>query len=194
MFEGNPDEAESLYESAAEQLRRLHEPSLIVTLSNLGTVLLKSGKLDQAEAVLDEALAHAERDGLDWHRSQVLGLQGQLAIERGDLPGARETLQRCLPLYRDEQDLRFVAESLETCAWLAAVEGAAEHAARLLGAAHCLRERVSVPVPPSAQREYDRYVPMAQARMSSADWQRAWAEGYALSQVDAVELALQGLT
>jgi non-specific serine/threonine protein kinase len=192
-FTGDAEQAAALYESAADILRDQHDPALIVTLSNLGGVLLTSGKLEQAVVVLDEALAYAERDGLPWHIAQILDAQGRVALARGNLSDAHRALRRCLQLNRDAQDPRFVAQALETCIWLAAIEGMAEHAARLLGAVSRIRETIGVPVPPSIQANYDRYVPIAQAQLSNAAWQAALAQGQTLSQAEAIEAALQGL-
>jgi DNA-binding CsgD family transcriptional regulator len=162
-------------------------------LSNLGVALLQSDKLDRASTVLDEALELAGRDGLAWHRAQILDAQGSLAFARGDLPGARQTLQRVVQLHRDAGDPRFIAHALESCAWLATVEGAMEHAARLLGAVAILRETIGVPVALSGQRVYDRYVPLIHTQLDPAGWQRAWNEGYTLSQTEALDVALTGL-
>ncbi|MDQ3548800.1 MAG: LuxR C-terminal-related transcriptional regulator, partial [Chloroflexota bacterium] len=194
QFAGDPGRAVERYQAAAELFRQHHVPRLMVTLSNLGLALLESDKLDQASAVLDEALALAERHGLPWHRAQILDAQGSVALMRGDLPLARCSLRRSVELCRAAGDPRFVAQALETCAWLATVEGAAEHAARLLGAASRMRDTIGVPVSQSARRKYDRYVPVIHAQLGLAGWQRAWAEGNALSQTEAIDVALAGVT
>lgn len=170
QFAGDPDQAVARYEAAADLFHQLHAPRLMVTLSNLGLALLESDRLDRASAVLDKALDLAEQHGLPWHRGQILGGQVSLALARGDLRGARQRLRRCMQLNRDAGDPRFVAQRLETCAWLAAAEGAAAHAARLLGAVDHLRDTIGVPVPPSTRRSYDLYLPMIQTHLSPTDW------------------------
>jgi hypothetical protein len=76
---------------------------------------------------------------------------------------------------------------------LAIAEGAAEHAARLLGAVAALRDTIGVPIQPPTQLDYDRYVPIAKAQISADVWDRAWADGQSLSQSDVIEIVLQGL-
>jgi tetratricopeptide (TPR) repeat protein len=193
MYAGDLDEAVKLYESALELFGQHFDPSMTVTLINLGVALLSNGELERAAAAFDEAMGLAERDGLGWHRAQILDGRGRLAVAAGDLALARRNLKGSMELNRDAQDPRFVAQALESCAWLAIVEGSTAHAARLLGAVSRIRESIGVPVPPSIQFDYDRYFPVAQAQLSPADWLRAWAEGRALSQADAIEVALQGL-
>jgi predicted ATPase/transcriptional regulator with XRE-family HTH domain len=185
--------AVALYESAESVFRQYHDPQLTVTLSNLGGDLLEIGEFERAAAVLDEALALAEQDGLDWHRAQILELQGLLGLTGGDVALARQALHRCLQLYGDTSDLRFVAQAIETCGWLAAVEGQATQAARLLGAASRMRVTAGVPAQRNIERTHERYVPLARAQLSAADWEHAWSEGYALTPAATRELALEWL-
>jgi DNA-binding CsgD family transcriptional regulator len=114
-------------------------------------------------------------------------------MARGDLRRARQVLRRCVQLTLDAGDPRFVAQSFETCAWLATQEGSASHAARLLGAAAHRRDLIGVPVPPSTQRDYDRHVPTLKAQLGQDGWQHAWTAGYELPLADAGDLALSGL-
>ncbi len=194
MFADDAAQAVALYESAEAVFRQHHDPQLMMALSNLGGVLLDIGELERAAAALDEALARAEQDGLDWHRAQILELQGLLGLTGGDVAFARQALQRCLQLSGDAPDLRFVAQAIETCGWLAAVEGHATQVARLLGAASRMRATAGVPAPPTTERIHERYVPLARARLSEADWEQAWSEGHAMTPAATRELALEWLS
>ncbi|CAN5652715.1 hypothetical protein BH24CHL1_BH24CHL1_17930 [soil metagenome] len=190
---GDLDRAETLYEEVADRFRKLDSPELPTILGNFGMVLLERGKLDRASVLLDEALALAERRGLIWDRAGILESRAFLAIESGELPQARLMLKVSVQLQCEVQDPRYISQAVETCAWLAITEGAAEYAARLLGAVHTLRDTIGVQVQPLTQRNYDRYVPIAKTQISADVWDRAWADGQSLSQSDVIELALQGL-
>jgi tetratricopeptide (TPR) repeat protein len=192
-FADDPAQAVALYTSAAAVFRQYHDPQLMMALANLGVALLDTGELERAAAVLDEALALAEQDGLDWHRALILEIQGLLGLTGGDVAGARQALHRCLQLYGDNSDLRFVAQAIEACGWLAAVEGQAAQAARLLGAANRMRVTAGVLAPPSTERTHERYAPLARSRLSAADWEHAWSEGYTLTPAATRELALEWL-
>jgi predicted ATPase len=187
------DQAVLLYEDTAAQFRRHDDSVLVTALGNLGWALIENGMLDRAAVVLDEALCRVEPGTTPGQRSVITTAQGQIALERGDLPGARYMLKVSVELEREGQDPRSIAQVLETCAWLSAAEGDAAHMARILGAVSALRKTIGVPVPPMMQRRYDRYVPIAQAQISAAEWEQAWSEGHALSTADAIELALQKL-
>lgn len=193
MWSGDLERADLLYEDVADLFRELDLPRLPTILENLGLVLIARDKLDRADAVLDEALVESERRGLIWDRAAILEAQGTVATKSSDLPRARHLLKTSVLLHREAQDPRYIAQAIEACAWLAITEGAADHAARLLGAARRLRDAIGVPVQPLTQLEYDRYVPIAKAQISAEDWDRAWTDGRALSQSDAIELTLRGL-
>ncbi|MBA2454489.1 MAG: tetratricopeptide repeat protein [Chloroflexia bacterium] len=190
---GDLDQAETLYEEVADRFRKLDSPELPTILGNFGMVLLERGKLDRASVLLDEALALAERRGLIWDRAGILESRAFLAIESGELPQARLMLKVSVQLQCEVQDPRYISQAVETCAWLAIAEGAAEHAARLLGAVAALRDTIGVPIQPPTQLDYDRYVPIAKAQISADVWDRAWADGQSLSQSDVIEIVLQGL-
>jgi tetratricopeptide (TPR) repeat protein len=192
-WQGNNTEAVSFATQALGPLRRADDSLLTMALANLGLNLRRTGALEQAAAILEEGLAQGERRGDIWACVVILKEQGWLELERGDLRRARQALRRAMLLNRDLADPRYLSQVLDVCAWLAVAEGAAERAARLLGAAMRLRAIIGVPFVVRYQRDYDHYVPAARAQIGDAAWEAAWAEGHALSQEDAIELALQGL-
>jgi hypothetical protein len=73
---------------------------------------------------------------------------------------------------------------LESFAVIAAVEGAGEAAARLLGA-DALREAINSPRPPSYGPIYDIYVSSL-----PSDFPAAWTQGQAMPLEDSIALAL----
>ncbi len=192
-FSGDVDPAVDLYESAVEIFRQHHHPRLMVTLSNLGLALLQTKQLERASVVLDEALALAERHGHVWHVAQILNVQGDLALARGELPSARRLLRRCVQITYDAGDPRFLAQTFESCAWLATHEGAVSHAAQLIGAVARLRDTIGVPVPPLARRDYNRHLPVIEAQLGAEGWQHEWTIGYGLLLSNAIDVALEGL-
>jgi predicted ATPase/DNA-binding XRE family transcriptional regulator len=194
MWRGDFEEAEALIDAAVDDLRRADDSALTVTLANLGSTLLVSGKLDRAAAVLDEALAHGRRRGDIWACVVILMSQGPLERQRGDMQRAREAMRGAMQLHQELLDPRYIAQALEACAWFAVEDSAIERAAQLLGAASRLREEIGVPVLGNFRRDFEHYLPIAQAQLGAADWERAWSEGRALSQADAIEYALSGLT
>src|ERR1700733_7993979 len=85
-----------------------------------------------------------------------------------------------------------VADALECLARLAADEGNAAHAARLLGEAAALRERLWHARLPMYQTDYDAAVSKVRETLGSKDFDAAWAEGAALSTEEAIAYAQRG--
>ena len=87
-------------------------------------------------------------------------------------------------------DWRGVAWHLVGLAGVEAEEDRAERAARLLGAATAVLQRVGFPLPPHYQREQDRAQQQAQAALDEAGFAAAWAIGRAMTLEQAIEYAL----
>jgi hypothetical protein len=84
-----------------------------------------------------------------------------------------------------------VAHELECFAFIAKTEEEDERAARLLGAAEVLRERINLPMMPIERPEYDREVNDLRNNMEEATFARVWAEGRALTMEQAIKYALE---
>ncbi len=90
-------------------------------------------------------------------------------------------------------DKTYVAYCLEGLAAIVASEGRLAWAARLWGAAEALLETIEVTAYPYAPDRslYQEQVAAARARLDEQTWVEAWAEGRAMSTVEAVQYALE---
>ena len=70
--------------------------------------------------------------------------------------------------------------------------GQPERAARLLGTAGAVFSTMSYFRWPLDRIEYERYIAATRPQITEAEWDKAWAEGQAMSLEDAVALALEG--
>ncbi|MFI7449269.1 BTAD domain-containing putative transcriptional regulator [Nonomuraea sp. NPDC049714] len=143
---------------AVEQSNRFTEEFARV---GLGLVARRAGDLDAAWAYFSESLAWNRRlkadYGLPFYGAALLLAElGFVAEERGDAGAARALHQEGLTVAREIGDPRAVALALEGLAGVAALEGAHEEAARLLGEAGALRESVGAPLPPAERGDVDR--------------------------------------
>jgi DNA-binding CsgD family transcriptional regulator len=82
-----------------------------------------------------------------------------------------------------------VADILEVLAHLAADGGSCREAARLFGAAEGIRQRTGVIRVPMFQTGYDASVAAVRNALDQSDFEFAWAEGAALSTVEAIAYA-----
>ena len=147
--------------------------------------------------------------------ARSLGRLGGVAASQGEYATAAALYQECLALRRELGDQRSIANCLERLAGLAArcgeMEqragsgseggGAAfdgndprpyyERAARLLGAAAVLRERLGTPLAPSERDEHERWVRIARAELEAITFETVWAEGLAMPLEQAMNYAMR---
>jgi non-specific serine/threonine protein kinase len=89
-------------------------------------------------------------------------------------------------------DRRIISLTLEKLSGVAAGQGRANRAARLLGAAEALRETIHAPVESIDRSDYERFVSMTRAGLDEDKFVDCWADGRALGQERAIAYALEG--
>ena len=82
-------------------------------------------------------------------------------------------------------------ESIEGLACVAGAGGAAERAARLLGAAEALREAAGYQQATRTRALREPYVTAARARTDEKAWTTAWEEGRSMTFEEAIAYALE---
>jgi len=161
------------------------------SLISLGELADGRGKLDAAERLLEEALAIARELGEKTQVARSLLRLGKLAAEQGRQDAATalevEALKLNLQLYNREA----MAECLEALANLASAAKDAARVARLLGAAHALRDTIRSPVDPSEERQLAEAEDAARAELGSAPYLAAWTEGTCMVLEEAVKYAVE---
>lgn len=85
---------------------------------------------------------------------------------------------------------RWIPNTLISAAGLAAVQGYAQRAAQLFGAAEALREALEIRLSPSERERYKRDVAIARSALDPAAFAASWAEGRAFDPEEAVRCAL----
>jgi predicted ATPase/DNA-binding CsgD family transcriptional regulator len=159
-------------------------------LSNLGMALARQGELERAEPLLAEALALFHAIGERRWIAHTRSFQGLLATWRGDHDAALAAFREALGL-AVELDVRFyIAEILERMAALIIASGAAEPAARLLGAAGALRECLAAPPLPIDRVTRDQALDAARSMLGDATIAASFAAGRTLPLHEAVAEAL----
>jgi predicted ATPase/class 3 adenylate cyclase/DNA-binding CsgD family transcriptional regulator len=138
-----------------------------------------------------------------WADEDVAVLPGWWQIN-ALLPRAFVAIAQCDPeqAERDAHDALMVAvrthgylrvdDALECLARLAADDGNCAYAARLLGAAAALRQRIGHARFPMYQAGYDAAVAMVRETLRQDDLDAAWAAGAALSVEEAIAYAQRG--
>jgi DNA-binding CsgD family transcriptional regulator/tetratricopeptide (TPR) repeat protein len=182
--------------------RQLHEEGIALSrelgyvrtlgrlLFSVGYVLLLEGDYERGVALNEEAAALYRERGYKGGLEFVLDNLGWAALLQGDPERAKTSYEESLVLCRELGDKIVASESLEGLACVAGVKGEAERAAKLFGVAEALREAVGSQRMPEEDALREPYLATASSQLDEAAWEEAWAEGRAMSMVQAIEYAL----
>ncbi|MBA2597310.1 MAG: hypothetical protein H0V00_11880 [Chloroflexia bacterium] len=189
---GDPDRAIALLEEGLDVARSLHHTFLIVlVLENLAGIALVRDDLERAKTLLAEAAPlRRSIDGPTWGAPYSLSTQAEIARREGNLAQALEHHQESIAISYERDDKRFVVGGLIGTANIAAALGAAEDAARLLGAAEKLRETVGSWSHLSGRRGDEQAIATVRAALGEERFATAWTVGRDLSLDQAVTDAL----
>ena len=123
--QGEYGKARALFEESLAIHRRRQNKRLIArTLSQLARVLLISGRdRVQVSPLLEECLAVSREIGFTQGIAAAFGLEGQVALGRGDLVMARSLAEESVKLYKEMGHRHCTAESLAVLGKVLAAQG-----------------------------------------------------------------------
>jgi tetratricopeptide (TPR) repeat protein len=179
------------YQRAADLARRSGLPeALALARSGLGQIARLSGDLAEARRLCEAALAECPRG---WYtaeaaRASVLIALGRVAEAEGDIGRARALHQQAFAHGSGWQDLTLAATVAEGLAGVALLDGAAGHAALLLGAGTALRG-----VSGAADPDVERVAAGVRERIGAAAYESAYARGAAMDRDQGLNLLGQPL-
>jgi predicted ATPase len=189
---GNFDRAEALWEDALALNRKLNNSGqILLNLGHMGYTAAALGDLERADALHKEELALARESKSKLGRAWSTTSLGLVAALRGDLERADALLKDGLRLHRELETRGDIAECLEGLAEVARARGDARRTARLWGAANGLREAFGTPWMPRAKALHEPRLNAARSQMDGKVWERAFAEGQAITVEEAVSYALE---
>jgi len=159
-------------------------------MSGLAHVAISQGDDMWASELFEQSLEAFRTSGYKVDINWALNNLGRALAGQGDRARAAELFSESLALAYKQEDQWNVAAALEGLAMLGGAADWAERAARLLGAAAALRERIAVPLWPYFRAEYDRAADRARAQIGANAFADAWAAGQALALEQAIAEAL----
>jgi tetratricopeptide (TPR) repeat protein len=182
----------------ARDAKRIERRAASLAVQPLGDVARYQGRYEEARALYEETLTHMRQLREDVYQQRlvagVLLKQALVAQKQGDMQRAAAVYQESLTCYREAGGTGTKLESaicFEACGTLAAAQGQAHRAARLLSAAAALSEAMGAPLPPVDRPEFERSVAAARALLGEEAFAAAWAEGRAAPLEQAIRSALE---
>jgi tetratricopeptide (TPR) repeat protein len=158
-------------EEALAVFQRLGQPYGIASAHNyLGDVVRLQGDWAAAEAAYAASLPVMRASGVRSDLPALLHNLGYVALHAGDLVRARALFVESLALHRKVGNHAGMAEGLYGLAAIAAVQQQPQRAARLFGAAGTAATTSAMPAWSVEAAERARYLVLAQAQVTSADW------------------------
>jgi predicted ATPase/DNA-binding SARP family transcriptional activator len=186
-------ERAELFEEAARLLEGAGDyRALALGYSNAASRALQGGEVDDAAALLEDALRVLDRV-LDspWLRVLIFGNLGFARVFSGHARQAAEAFDGMLRICAPRAFARYACEGVTGLAAVAACEARDQTAARLHGAGRAMGYPRSAATARIYARLDRRYFATARARLGIEPWQRAEAAGAALSYDEAIALALE---
>ena len=187
-LQAQPALASPFFESALIHARLAGDRWFIRNaLDFLGAAVFELGDDDRAATLFTESLEVSRELGNKNGVAMQLTKLGRVALRRRDSRQARTLFEQALALRREMGNPRGVLECLWAFGNVAAAEQQSERAARLLGAPAALREMLNK----KDLSAYEGDVSATRAQLGAAAFDKAWAEGRAMSLEQAVEYALE---
>jgi len=158
----------------------------------MGMMLGFVGEHDDAQRWQEEALALAESRGDPFLRACAQNGLGISLWRRGEVQRAEQMIREALHTFSVLNDRWDGALCLEALAWIAGSHHNSRRAVVLLAAASELGASAGAPLNPIPEMAawHDECERRARTELGAAEFQTAWAQGDALTLVEAAALAL----
>ncbi len=181
---------------AAEAYRLAQESNI---KSYIGQSLIRLGYVDWAQSNIsrfaermEEALVIAKQINNSWLNANTVYFLGESSRLKRDFAQAKNRFTEALAIF-PEEDIKYgYYICLESFGKLAIDQGQVEQGAYLLGARETLRADVfKEDFYPFMVRERQRYIAKAREQLGEEAFNKAWAEGAAMSTEEAIKYALE---
>ena len=160
-------------------------------LQAYGRIAAVKGDYEQAYSNFQESAALSEQGGYRISYLFTRSHLGYLALQQERITEAHEIFNETLRSFFDDKNEIGVAFNLEGIAGLSVAVGKYERAARLIGWADALRERIGDPRPPLEQADVDKIIAACLVKMGEAAFSNAYEIGHKMSLDEAAAYALE---
>jgi non-specific serine/threonine protein kinase len=190
---GDFDWAKSLFNDALALTQKLNDDAFASGVKHgLGKIARAQGDKKGARALFEEAVAAGRKAGWSTVVANALIDLAALDVNDGNFADALHKLGECFPEYYRVGNVERIGYCLSVASGIAQAQGELNRAARLLGKTAAIRRdhsRHGV-LGPELYAEYERRLPLVRAAMAPAEFERALAEGQAMSLQQAMDAAM----
>ncbi len=154
-------------------------------------IAMMRGEYEQAETLLREVMISAQERG---NRMSYLWAQlrlGHVLLRSGNLTEAHQLLTEAAQKFGKDGYTIGAVFALEGMAELFVAVGKPEYAARLIGWADLMREKIQDPRPDIEQANVDKIIAACLAKLGEAAFSDAYDEGRKMSLEEAIAFALE---
>jgi predicted ATPase len=159
-------------------------------LEQQGLLAFMRGDFASAGQRLEESVSLGRELKSDIQIADTLIDLAQVGLHAGDSARAMAAVRESLTIYQRVGNLERVGQCLSVAAGVAQARGDLQRAALLLGATESQWHAFESYRYPLLMAEYNRCLPLARAAMDPAEFDRAWAEGQAMTTQDAIAQVL----
>ena len=170
------------------QHRAPEREPLTLSLAPLAEAAAADGDLSEARRWADDAVSETS----NWHLLNALIRRVRVAIAQGELQQAERDAYAALAMNIEMQAHLATPDLLECLAVLACESGQHLSAARHMGAADATRQRIGAPRFKVYNADYDANVTQLRNALGDSEFDKAWAEGAAVSPKEALAYAQRG--
>jgi predicted ATPase/class 3 adenylate cyclase/DNA-binding CsgD family transcriptional regulator len=149
---------------------------------------LAGGDLVAARRWADDAVTTS----MGWYLMAALITRAKVAIAQGEPDQAERDAHDALTIAAELKGYSHISDIVECLAGLAGDSGGHREAARLVGGAHGIRQRMGTVRYKVWDAGYEASVATLQEAMGEKDFESAWAEGAGLSTEEAIAYAQRG--
>ncbi len=116
---------------------------------------------------------------------------GHIARQVGDFAKALEIYRGTILRWQELGSRAAIANQLECFGFISLAQNQPCRAARLLGSAEALRQKISTAMTNWEHSEYDQAAALLRSSLDEAERNACWSAGRAMSMEQAIQLALQ---
>ena len=189
---GDLERAKILAEESLALAREIGDTRSAAAVNNtLALTAMLDGDYERAQTLFEESLELVQTLRQREYEATALHNLGLVSLARGDHARAASLSSKSLRLSEELLDHVAVTYPLDVLAAIFSERGEVRKAARLWGAAEALREDIGIPQPPEDKRVLEPFLEAARCRLDEAVFEAAWEEGRAMTEEQAIALALQ---